>query len=318
MTRLVAAVDLGGTNIRVGLVSEDGAVSGRRDCSTPDHGDQVVEAIGELLQTVIGASQFRPEAVGIGSPGLVDAESGTVVIAPNIAAFRNRAISGPVSQRLGIDVFLENDASAAAIGEHRFGAGRGARHLLHATLGTGIGGGIVIDGRLYRGARGFAGEIGHMVIDPSGPRCACGSRGCLEAIVSGVAFAARARKLLEAGGHPALRDAAGDGEPSAGDLFAAAIAGDRQSEAEIRNGGHTLGLALGGLANVLNPHMITLSGGLLNMGDMLLAPLREALYSIAYGPASGTELAATTLNDDAGLLGAAAVAFDRLGVASGA
>jgi glucokinase len=289
-------------------------VFARRERPTPDTAPEVVAALAELLAQVASASAVPPAAAGIGSPGLIDADAGVVVLAPNIAGFRNVPLAAPVSERLGIRAHIENDASAAALGEHRFGAGKGTRHLLHATLGTGIGGGIVIAGKLYRGSRGFAGEIGHVVLDPSGPRCNCGSRGCLESLVSGVAFAARARRLIESGGNPVLLEIVGYREPTAADLYAAAVAGDRQCEAEIRNGGHLLGLGLGGLVNVLNPDMVTLSGGLLQMGDMLLKPVREAMYSIAYGPASGTVLATTALDDDAGLLGAAAVAFERTGI----
>jgi glucokinase len=210
-------------------------------------------------------------------------------------------------------VYIENDANAAALGEFRFGAGRGTRHLLHATLGTGIGGGIVIDGRLYRGAKGFAGEIGHMIIDPAGPVCACGSRGCLEALVSGTAFAERARRLAATGKVASLEAIAAKRRLNGTDLLAAAHTGEALAEAEIRNGGHFLGLALGGLANVLNPDAITLSGGLLGMGELLLGPMRAAMSSIAYGAASGTPVRLTELGDDAGLLGAAAVAFERVG-----
>ncbi|MCA9864316.1 MAG: ROK family protein, partial [Thermomicrobiales bacterium] len=179
-------------------------------------------------------------------------------------------------------------------------------------LGTGIGGGLVIHGRLYRGARGLAGEIGHMVVDPTGPRCNCGSRGCLEALVSGVAFANRARRLLSNGRSDVLREIVGYAEPTSRHLYQAAVAGDRLCEAEIRNGGHVLGLALGSLVNVLNPDMVTLSGGLLQVGAMLLEPARRAMFSLAYGPAAATALETTHLGDDAGLLGAAAVAFERV------
>lgn len=314
MTRVVAAADLGGTNLRAALVDEQGQVFGRREQETPADGDAVVEALSDLLSAVTQDAERAPEAAAVGGPGLVDGDAGVIVIAPNVAGFRNRAISAPLSERLRMSVFVENDASAAALGEHRFGAGRGTRHLLHVTLGTGVGGGIVIDGKLYRGARGFAGEIGHVVVDPAGPRCGCGSRGCLEALVGGLAFSNRAARLLQSEGHAELREIASGREPTAADLHAAALAGDRQCEAEIRNGGHTLGLALGGFANILNPDRITLSGGLLNLGEMLLGPARAAMSSVAYGAAASTALTLTTLDDDAGLLGAAAVAFERLGV----
>ncbi len=315
MSRIVVAADLGGTHLRAALVDEEGTVFARRERPTPAKATtaEILGTIVELLGQVASASSRPPLAACLGTPGLINADEGVVIIAPNIPGFRNLALAAPISAALGIPAYIENDASAAALGEHHFGAGRGTRHLLHATLGTGIGGGIVIDGKLYRGAKGLAGEIGHIVVDISGPRCNCGSRGCLEALVSGVALAERARKIIATSGSPVLLEVVGYREPTASDLYTAAKAGDRQCEAEIRHAGHVLGLALGGLVNVLNPEAVTLSGGLLNMGDMLLGPLREAMYSIAYGPASGTIVRTTTLGDDAGLLGAAAVAFERLG-----
>ncbi|MCC6382584.1 MAG: ROK family protein [Dehalococcoidia bacterium] len=314
MSPVVVAADFGGTNLRAAIVDEAGQILARRVDPTPQGAapDVILAEIGRLLHVTTDASPERPAGLCLAVAGLIDADAGTVILAPNIPGFRNLDLTAPVGQALGIPTFIENDASAAALGEHRFGAGRGTRHLLHATLGTGIGGGIVIDGKLYRGAKGLAGEIGHVVLDPAGPRCNCGSRGCLEALVSGVAFAERARRLLAAGASPVLQELVGYREPTATDLQRAAEAGDRKCEAEIRNGGHLLGLALGGLINVLNPEAVTLSGGLLGMGETLLGPMREAMYSIAYGPSSGTIVRLSELGDDAGLLGAAAVAFERL------
>lgn len=314
MTRTVVAADFGGTHLRAALVDEAGQVLLRDERPTPAAGtaDEVVAGIVALLAGLAQQADERPAAVCIATAGLVDGDAGRVIIAPNIPGFRNLSLTEPVGAALGLPAFIENDASAAALGEFRFGAGRGLRHLLHATLGTGIGGGIVIDGRLYRGAKGLAGEIGHMVIDPSGPRCNCGSRGCLEALVSGVAFAHRARQLVAKRKAPRLAELTAGREPTGHDLFVAAQAGEAAAEAEIRNGGHLLGLALGSLVNVLNPDAVTLSGGLLGMGEMLLGPMREAFYSLAYGPASGTKLLLSELGDDAGLLGAAAVAFEGM------
>jgi len=311
----IIAADIGGTHLRAALVDESGRITGRRDIPTPAEAtsDGILVAIGDLLAAVVVSAGVQPSAACLGTPGLINADAGMVIIAPNVPGFRNLVLTTPIAGRLGLPVFIENDASAAALGEFRYGAGRGLRHILHATLGTGIGGGLVIDGRLYRGAQGLAGEIGHIILDPSGPRCNCGSRGCLEAMVSGVAFAERARHLLATGKSQHLRAIVAGREPTAADLHAAAIEGDAFAEAEIRHGGHLLGLALGSLVNVLNPDAVTLSGGLLAMGEMLLAPLREAMYSIAYGPASGTLIRLSELGEDAGLLGAAAVGFERLG-----
>jgi glucokinase len=315
MAGIVVAADLGGTRLRAALVDEAGKIEERREVRTPAVAtpESILQQITELLGAVAGAAKARPLAACLGTPGLINADEGKVIIAPNVPGFRNLVLTTPIAERLGIPAYIENDASAAALGEFRFGAGRGTRHLLHATLGTGIGGGIVIDGKLYRGAKGLAGEIGHVILDTAGPRCNCGSRGCLEAMVSGVAFAARARHLADGGKSPRLAEIGATRALTAEDLLAAAVAGDALSEAEIRHGGHLLGLALGGLVNVLNPDAVTLSGGLLGMGELLLGPLRAAMYSIAYGPASGTLVRVSELGDDAGLLGAASVAFERLG-----
>lgn len=314
MTRTVLAADFGGTHLRAAVVDENGRILARDERPTPAEATaaSVTAEIVSLLRSVAPGPGAAPSAVCIATAGLVDADAGRVILAPNIPGFRNLPLTEPVAAALGMPAFIENDASAAALGEFRFGAGRGLRHLLHATLGTGIGGGLVIDRRLYRGAKGLAGEIGHIVIDPSGPRCNCGSRGCLEALVSGVAFAQRARRLLAKGKSPRLAAIAAGREPNGRDLLVAAQEGDTAAEAEIRNGGHVLGLGLGSLVNVLNPDAVTLSGGLLGMGEMLLGPMRDALSSLAYGPASGTKVLLSELGDDAGLLGAAAVAFERL------
>lgn len=313
MPRIAVAADLGGTHLRAALVTEEGAISERREVHTPEDPAAVLPTVLALLEETAAAPPVAPAAACIATAGLVDVAAGRVVISPNIPGFRNLNLAGPARQRLGIPVAVENDASAAALGENRYGAGRGFRHLIHVTAGTGIGGGLVLDGRLYRGARGFAGEIGHIVVDPSGPRCNCGARGCLEAMVSGTAFAERARHLIAAGKSPALAGIAGGGEPTGEHLFQAARAGDAVSEAEIRHGGHLLGIALGGLINTLNPEAVTISGGLLVMGDMLFRPMREAIGSFAFGPAAGVQVRLTELGEDAGLLGAAAVAFDYLG-----
>jgi glucokinase len=314
MTKTVLAADFGGTHLRAGLVADDGQVISQLDHATPAHAspDEIIREVTDLLARAAQDAAVRPIAACIATAGLINAEAGMVILAPNIPGFRNLVLTTPLTARLGIPAFIENDASAAALGEFRFGAGRGCRNLIHATLGTGIGGGLVIEGRLYRGSRGLAGEIGHMIIDPSGPRCNCGSRGCLEAMVSGVAFANRARALVAAGKSAVLREIAGHREPTGVDLFRAASLGDALCEAEIRHGGHLLGLGLGSLVNVLNPDAVTLSGGLLAMGEMLLGPMQEALYSLAYGPASGTSVRVSTLGGDGGLLGAAAVAFEHM------
>jgi glucokinase len=314
VTRYILAADFGATNLRAAVVTEAGEISIRRQAETPANAgaDVILEQVTSLLKGVANDAPEYPEAACIAIAGLVDAVAGRLIISPNAPGFRNLELTGPVSEALGIPCALENDASAAALGEHRFGAGRNFRHLIHITVGTGIGGGLVLGGRLYRGSRGLAGEIGHMILDPAGPSCNCGSRGCLEAMASGTAFAERARRLIASGRSPKLAEITGDESPSGEHLFKAAQEGDALSEAEIRNAGHMLGLALGSLINVLNPEAITISGGLIVLGDMYFGPMREAIASLAYGPAAGVEIRFSELGQDAGILGAAAVALEYL------
>lgn len=310
--RTILAADFGGTHLRAAIVDEAGTIAARNEIDTPERREDVLEPVLELLERTARAADGRPDACCIASAGLIDAKRGRVIISPNIPGFRGLEIGEPAGERLGMPVYLENDASAAALGEHRFGAGRDFEQLVHLTLGTGIGGGLVLDGRLYRGARGFAGEVGHMIVDAQGPECACGSRGCLEALASGTAFARRAKRLVESGRSPALAKLVGGEEPSGEHLQAAAQQGDALSEAEIRNAGHYLGLGIGSLINILNPEAVTFSGGLLAMGEMYFEPMRKALAAMAYGPTSGVAIRFSELGDDAGLLGAAAVAFEYL------
>ena len=315
MSETVIAGDLGGTNLRAAIVDSEGNIRLRRQVDTPEAAtqDEITAVLVDLFRGVADSADEQPRALCVATAGLVDADGGRVLLAANIPGFRDIVLTRPLQDALAIPAFIENDASAAALGEFRFGAGRGARHLLHVTVGTGVGGGLVVNGHLHRGEHGFAGEIGHMIIEPSGPPCTCGSRGCLEALVSGTAFARRARELIAAGKSDKLRAMAeAPAEVTSTHLFEAASAGDPVCEAEIRHGGHMLGLGIGSLVNVLDPTRVTLSGGLLAMGDMLLEPARAALRSLPYGPAAGAQIALSTLGEDAGLLGAAAVAFERL------
>jgi glucokinase len=312
MARILAA-DFGGTHLRAAIVDEGGRVEHRHAVESPDQREGVLPIVLALLERTAAAAGGGIDACCIASAGMIDARRGRVIISPNIPGFRGLEMGAPAAELLGIPVWLENDASAAALGEHRFGAGREYRHFAHLTLGTGIGGGLVLDGRLYRGARGFAGEFGHMTIDPTGPDCSCGSRGCVEAFASGTAFARRAKRLVESGRSPVLAKVVGDDEPSGEHLLAAAQQGDPLSEAEIRNGGHCLGLGIGSLINLLNPEAITLSGGLLALGELYLEPMRKAIAATAFGPTTGVAITISELGEDAGLLGAAAVGLEYLG-----
>src|SRR3990172_9471023 len=201
---LYAALDLGGTKVRALVADSEGHVYGEdiRPSRTEEGLDAVVSRLAESLQVALeqaGAELTDLKGVGVASPGAVDVKRGVVPSAPQLPGWHEVPLAEIMSRRLGLDVCLENDATAAALGEHTFGGGRGVRHMVYLTVSTGIGGGIIIDGKLYRGASGAAGELGHITIDSSGPPCGCGARGHLESLASGTAIARRGEELVAKG-----------------------------------------------------------------------------------------------------------------------
>lgn len=299
----VIGVDLGGTKLAAALVSLDGRLTHRvtRPTCTDDAGtlvDQVCELVTELL--AVASAPVR--AVGIGAAGLVDRDRSTVRFAPNLP-LNDVPLGELVAERTHLDVTVENDANAAAWAEYRFGAGRGAESLAVVTVGTGIGAGIVLDGRLFRGSHGLAAEVGHLVLDPAGPPCPCGGAGCLESFASGRALSAAARRLAGDGG-AAGREIQGSA------LAAAALAGDQVAIEAFRQIGTSLGLGLAGLAAVLDVDAFVLGGGVAAAGELLRAPaelaLRDRLVGGAHRPRPDVRLAA--LGNDAGIVGAADLA----------
>jgi glucokinase len=243
------------------------------------------------------------------TPGPIDSDAGVVRFAPNLPGWRDVAVRELLGARSGLPVALENDASAAALGEAVFGAGQPYRHLAHFTLGTGIGGGIVIDRRLYTGATGLAGEFGHMVVDPGGPPCGCGNYGCLEAFASGSAIERQARMLAGSRRSERLADLLATAEDfGADDVARAAEEGDRAAAELLERAGRYLGAGIAGVINALDPEAVTLSGGLLKLGARYLQPARDEVRRLAFSTPSILE---TTLGDDTGVLGAAAVAWER-------
>ncbi|KPK46661.1 MAG: hypothetical protein AMJ77_05465, partial [Dehalococcoidia bacterium SM23_28_2] len=228
---------------------------------------------------------------------------------PNLPAWRDVPICRYLEERLGVPAHLENDGSAAAVGEHVYGAGRGCRHMIYITVSTGIGGGLIIDGRLYRGATGIAGELGHMTIDPDGPRCGCGNHGCLEALASGTAIAARGEELVAQGGSPLLAKLAEEeGELTAETVSQAADQGDAACQGIIRQAGCYLGIGLGSYLNIFNPQIIVIGGGLSKVGEPLLEPARAEMEARAFPEAvKAVQLKPAELGDYAGVMGMVAL-----------
>jgi glucokinase len=268
-------IDVGGTKIAAGRVDEDGSVLALETLPTP------ADDVDATIATVVRAARavITPDvgAVGIAAAGLVTWGSGELVFAPNLA-WRQVPLTRLLTSELGLPIVADNDNTAAAWGEHLFGAGRGVDDLLLVGVGTGIGGGIVSGGRLFHGAHGFAAEIGHIVMDPAGPLCGCGNRGCWEQLASGQAVTRAGRAAVRDGADSTLVElTAGDAERVTGPMITrAARDGDRVSVAILADVGRWLGVGIGGLVNVLDPQMVVMAGGVSEAGDLVLEPARTA------------------------------------------
>ena len=307
-------IDVGGTKINAFRVARDGTIVERSSIPTP--ADDEAATLGAMV--ALARSLTTPEvlAIGVGAAGMVDATEGVLRFAPNLA-WRNLPIARRMRDALGLPCQVDNDASMAAYGEFRLGAGRGYRHLLLVTVGTGIGGGIVADGRLFRGANGFAAEIGHIIVEPRGPLCGCGNRGCWEQVASGGAIGRMGREtVLE---HPRSllwRLADGDRSKVTGKIVTeAAQRGDEVSVGIVAEAGRRLGEGIAGLVNVLDPQVVVVGGGVIVAGDLLLDPARMSFLDAVEGPEHRPRvpIVPAQLGNDAGAVGAATLALEELG-----
>jgi glucokinase len=254
-------------------------------------------------------------AVGFGIPALIDQRTATAVFSVHLP-LANLAFADLMAERLELPVFVDNDANAAALAEHRGGAARGHRHVLMLTIGTGVGGGLILDGRPYRGSDGAAAELGHVVIDMDGPRCQgnCPGRGCVEALVSGPALAREAARVARERPDSGLGRARAEGVEIAGPLVTElAHDGDPAAIEAIRVIGHRLGIALTSYVHIFNPEVIVIGGGVIGAGELLLEPAREVVAARALPPARDTvKIVAARFGVESGMIGAAVVASDGL------
>jgi glucokinase len=301
-------IDLGGTKI-IGLRMTDGGdVQAREERTTPRDADAIVE---ELLNVTAGLAATGVAAVGIGAAGMVEFEAGTLRFAPNLP-LRDVPLADLIGKGSGLGCVVDNDANAAGWGEYRFGAAAGHRHVLLVTVGTGIGGALVVDGRLYRGAHGFAGEIGHVIVEPDGPECGCGNRGCWEQVASGQALDRLAR--IEADRDPSggIAEAAGERKATGRDVSVAAKLGDAAALAIFDEVGRRLGEGIAGLVNGVDPEVVVVAGGVAEEGDLLLAPARLAFADSVEAVKRRPEvpIVKATLGAEAGAIGAAAMALE--------
>jgi glucokinase len=275
---------------------------------------RLIGATAQLLQSEV-LERGRVSGIGVAAPGPIDARAGTVTEPPNLPGWRDVPLGQLIRDEFHLPTALENDANAAALGEHRFGAGKGSDHMIYVTVSTGIGGGFILDGQLYTGATGGAAEVGHMTILPHGPLCGCGNRGCLESLASGTAIAREARERVQRGTETLIAELSrGDPERITAKLVAeAAERGDWQANDILNQAMGYLGVGMANLVNLLNPELIVIGGGLSKMGQRLFEPVRRIIDLRAFSsPAKAVELRPAQLGDDVGVLGAAAVAISRL------
>ncbi|MFC1993027.1 ROK family protein [Chloroflexota bacterium] len=315
----VLAVDLGGTRIRTALVSNKGRIMAKENHLTlAEEGSQavigrIVSAIEHLLGlSNIGSSQLH--SICVAAAGAIDTDRGVITLSPNLPGWRDIPLKDIVQERCQVDTFLINDANAAALGEHRFGVGKGTNNLVYITMGTGIGGGIIIDGNLYSGTCGSAGEIGHMTIDVNGPKCNCGNTGCLEALVSGTALSREAIRRIRQGERSSLAEIVKGRieDITAEAVEEAARSGDSLASDVIFKAATYLGIGMVNLVNIFNPDMIVVGGGMANMGDLLLEPARQVVKERAFQiSAQAVRILPSQLGDDAGLIGAAVFARQK-------
>ena len=313
MKEIVIAADLGGTNLRMATVDQRGAVLFRTKRKTPrgERPEEIVQAIvGGALECQKNCSDFQVKAICAAVPATVSAERGLIFKAPNLPALDNFQMAAALEKELGIKSILENDANAAAVGENWLGASKGFASSVFATLGTGVGGGIIIDGKILRGADGTAGEIGHICVEPFGVLCGCGAHGCLEQYSSATGIVRLAKELESKYPQSKLKQ---NLRLTAYDIYQAGTNGDELALEVFRQMGFYLGVALAGLVNVLNPETIIIGGGASGGWSLFLPHVRKTICQRAYHePAQRAQILIATLGDDAGIIGAARLAFNSL------
>jgi len=306
---LTIGVDVGGTKTAALRLSGDDEILDRSTLPTgADDAVTSLAAVGDAIENVIDDSVT---AIGVGAAGLIDVRSGTIVFSPNFT-WRHVPIAARLRERFGLPVTVDNDATAGAWAEARLGASRGYDESLFVGVGTGIGGGIVTGGHLLRGAHGFAGEIGHVIVEPDGPQCGCGNRGCWEQVASGQALEREgAQAIAEAPGSAFAALAGGDAAKVTGELVAAAARdGDPVAGRIVHGIGRRLGEGIAGLVNVLDPAVVVVGGGMARIGDPIFDPLREAYHESVEGRRDRPDvpIVPAALGNDAGAIGAAMIA----------
>jgi glucokinase len=310
MNDTVIAADLGGTNLRMAVVTRDGQVlyRSRRDTRRDASSDEIVKEIESAARECLAAVPGKvASAIGIAVPSTIDFSAGILKESPNVPALNGLALPKVLAERLGLQTFLDNDATAAAVGENWMGATRGSLNSICVTLGTGVGGGLILDGKAYRGIDGTAGEVGHICVEREGHPCGCGSRGCVEQYSSATAIVRIAGEMMVKFPDSRLSKA---GAISAAGVFEAGKLSDGLALEVFRIMGSYLGIALADLINILNPETIVIGGGVAGAWDLFIGHTSREIKERAFRePAERVKLVRASLGDDAGILGAARLAF---------
>ena len=318
--QLYVGVDLGGTKILAGVFNPALKLLASAKTSTKaERGPKaVIERIARTVRDAADEADLelkQVRAIGIGAPGSVDSETGRIAFSPNLPGWEDIALKKELEKQLDLPVFVENDCNACTMGVHVAELAAKPRHLVGIFLGTGIGGGLILDGHLFSGFNRTAGEIGHMVIEVGGPKCGCGNRGCLEALASCTAIFRRIQTAVKEGGKTILTDMLGDrlDDLRSGDLRKALKKGDKLVERIVEETAEYVGIAVGNVINLINPEVVVLGGGVIDaLEDEMMAIIIETAkdYAMA-GTAKGVEIVATSLGDHAGITGAAVIAREH-------
>ncbi len=315
VSRPVGAIDLGGTSVRAAVVDGNGGIAGFVAGATEasQGPDAVIDRIvGVLHDSLARASVDVSElaAVGIGAPGPLDWATGVIHEAPNLPGWKEVPLAARIGDAVGLPAFLENDANAAALAENQYGVAQGSRNMLYITVSTGVGGGLILDGELWHGAYGSAGEFGHMTVDFDGPLCDCGNRGCIEALAAGPDIAAWVADRIAEGRSSSL---GGQTDPSGRDVVEAAQRGDELATEALARAGRAVGFGIVNVAHLVNLDTVVIGGGIANAGDLLFDPLRATVRQhLLESTAPNLRLEPWSLGENVGLLGAAAAARSRL------
>jgi glucokinase len=312
MKQIVLAADLGGTNLRMAAIDRDGQIlyQTRRETPRGESAKQIVSVILDAANECLQNTDEKVSAIAAAVPSIIDFEKGITLKLPNIPALNGFHLSEALESELNLPCILENDANAAAIGENWRGASKDCKNSILVTLGTGVGGGIIIDGQILRGVSGTAGEIGHICVEPLGAPCGCGARGCVEQYASATAVVRLARKIIKEFPESELGEKANF---SSLEIYEAGTRGDELALEVFRQQGFYLGIMLAGLINVLNPEIIVIGGGAAAGWDLFvpqtIAEIRERAYR---EPLEIVKIVRADLGDDAGILGVARLAFEKI------